>query len=101
MWPPMRRALFAGILAVVSLSTAVRTADPPKLIVLVVADQMRADHLATFKHRWKSGFRVLIEQGAYFPTAEYPYLNTVTCAGHTTIATGAYPHTHGVVLNGW
>ena len=71
------------------------------LLVLVVADQMRADHLATFAHRWKSGFRVLLDQGAYFPRAEFPYLNTVTCAGHTTVGTGAYPRTHGVILNGW
>ncbi len=62
---------------------------------------MRADHIATFQHRWKNGFRVLLEQGAYFPRAEFPYLNTVTCAGHATIGTGAYPRTHGVVLNGW
>jgi hypothetical protein len=68
---------------------------------VVVADQMRADHVATFQHRWKSGFRVLLDEGAYFPRAEFPYLNTVTCAGHTTVGTGAYPRTHGVVLNGW
>src|SRR5687767_1296888 len=97
----MRRGLFAWTVALVGLSTLVKTADPPTLIVVVVADQMRADHLVTFKHRWKSGFRLLLDEGAYFPTAEYPYLNTVTCAGHTTIATGAYPRTHGIVLNGW
>jgi hypothetical protein len=28
-------------------------------------------------------------------------LNTVTCAGHATIATGTFPHTHGMVLNAW
>ena len=76
-------------------------ASKPKLLVIVVADQMRADHLITFQQRWKSGFRVLLEEGAFFPRAEFPYLNTVTCAGHTTIGTGAYPRTHGVVLNGW
>ena len=76
-------------------------ATKPRLVVIVVADQMRADHLVTFKHRWKSGFRVLLDEGAYFAEAEFPYLNTVTCAGHATIGTGAYPRTHGVVLNGW
>jgi predicted AlkP superfamily pyrophosphatase or phosphodiesterase len=74
---------------------------PPRLLVLVVADQMRADHLTRLRHRWTAGFRLLLDEGAYFPRAEYPYLNTVTCAGHTTIATGAYPRTHGIVLNGW
>ncbi len=62
---------------------------------------MRADHLVTFQQRWKKGFRVLLNEGAYFPRAEFPYLNNVTCAGHTTIGTGAYPRSHGIVLNGW
>jgi predicted AlkP superfamily pyrophosphatase or phosphodiesterase len=101
----MRRLLLV-ILAAGAWQPAAGSGQPdattrPKLLVLVVADQMRADHLATFQHRWKRGFRVLLDQGAYFPRAEYPYLNTVTCAGHTTIGTGAYPRTHGVVLNGW
>ncbi|HEY6361367.1 MAG TPA: alkaline phosphatase family protein [Vicinamibacterales bacterium] len=73
----------------------------PRLLVIVVADQMRADHILTFQHRWKRGFRVLLDQGAYFPRAEFPYLNNVTCAGHATIGTGSFPRTHGIVLNGW
>lgn len=101
----MRRLLLVLLAAAAWQPTAAsRQAAPatkPKLVVIVVADQMRADHLATFRHRWKSGFRVLRDEGAYFSRAEFPYLNTVTCAGHTTIGTGAYPRTHGVVLNGW
>jgi predicted AlkP superfamily pyrophosphatase or phosphodiesterase len=73
----------------------------PRLIVLVVVDQLRADYLTTYGHRWRSGFRTLIEEGAYFPRAEYPYLNTVTCPGHATIATGTFPRTHGIILNRW
>jgi hypothetical protein len=44
---------------------------------------------------------MLMDEGACFPRAELPYVNTVTCAGHTTIGTGAYPRTHGIVLNVW
>jgi len=101
----MRRLLLAILVAGCWQPAAGRgqpaATSKPKLIVVVVADQMRADHLVTFQHRWKNGFRVLLDEGAYFPRAEFPYLNTVTCAGHTTIGTGAYPRTHGVVLNGW
>jgi predicted AlkP superfamily pyrophosphatase or phosphodiesterase len=101
----MRRLLLVMLVAGVWQPTAGTRQPPattkPKLLVIVVADQMRADHLVTFQHRWKSGFRVLLDEGAYFSRAEFPYLNTVTCAGHTTIGTGAYPRTHGVVLNGW
>ena len=31
----------------------------------------------------------------------YPYLNTVTCAGHATIGTGSFPSTHGIIMNAW
>ena len=73
----------------------------PRLIVMLVVDQMRADYLDAFGHRWKRGFATLRGQGAVFDRAEYPYMNTVTCAGHATIGTGTFPHVHGMILNGW
>ena len=39
--------------------------------------------------------------GARFRRAAYPYLNTVTCAGHASIGTGTVPAVHGIVLNAW
>jgi predicted AlkP superfamily pyrophosphatase or phosphodiesterase len=68
---------------------------------MLVVDQMRADYLEAPKTAWRAGFRTLTTEGAYFDHAEYPYMNTVTCAGHATIGTGTYPRTHGMVLNGW
>ena len=75
--------------------------ETPRLVVILVVDQLRADYLTTYAHRWRSGFRTLIAEGAYFPRAEYPYLTTLTCAGHATIATGTFPRTHGMILNRW
>ena len=75
--------------------------SPPQLIVMLVVDQMRADYLETFEHRWKKGIATLLREGAVFDRAAYPYMNTVTCAGHATIGTGTFPHTHGMVLNAW
>ena len=79
---------------------AAQTATP-RLLVILVADQLRADYLHTYRHRWRAGFRTLIDEGAWFTRAEYPYLNTATCAGHVTIGTGALPRTHGIILNRW
>jgi predicted AlkP superfamily pyrophosphatase or phosphodiesterase len=81
--------------------TRVRAADSPRLIVTVVVDQMRADYLQQFNRHWKNGFRTLLDQGMVFENARYPYLVTVTCAGHATIGTGALPHRHGLVNNTW
>jgi predicted AlkP superfamily pyrophosphatase or phosphodiesterase len=99
-------ALASAALILISARPPSATQTPassqrPKLLVVLVVDQMRADYLTTFNNRWRWGFRRLLETGAVFDRAEYPYLNTVTCAGHSTIGTGTFPHTHGMVLNAW
>jgi predicted AlkP superfamily pyrophosphatase or phosphodiesterase len=95
----------ASILRPATLASVVNQQDQstaaPRLIVMLVVDQMRADYLETFAHRWKKGIATLRDQGAVFDQAEYPFLNTVTCAGHATIGTGTFPHTHGMILNAW
>lgn len=75
--------------------------DKPKLVVLLAVDQMRADYIEWYGANWKHGLRRLVDQGAHFTNARYPYVGTVTCPGHSTIGTGTYPHTHGMVLNAW
>ena len=50
---------------------------------------------------YQHGLKRLTEKGAWFKNAAYPYLNTVTCAGHSTIGTGTFPYKHGMVLNAW
>jgi predicted AlkP superfamily pyrophosphatase or phosphodiesterase len=73
----------------------------PKLAVILVVDQMRADYVDRFKDDWTGGLKRLLTQGAWFSRAAYPYLTTVTCAGHATISTGGFPHLHGVFQNAW
>lgn len=76
-------------------------AGEPKLLVILVVDQMRADYLTRFDGVWKRGIRRLLSEGAVFEQARFPYLNTVTCVGHATISTGSFPATHGIILNEW
>src|SRR5712692_2051610 len=73
----------------------------PKLVVLLVVDQMRADYVDKFRGQWTSGLKRLVEEGAWFRDAAYPYAETETCAGHATISTGALPATHGMISNEW
>jgi predicted AlkP superfamily pyrophosphatase or phosphodiesterase len=75
--------------------------ERPKLVVVLVVDQMRADYVERFGTTWRGGLRRLIDQGAWFTNAAYPYANTVTCAGHGTVSTGDYPATHGMINNEW
>lgn len=73
----------------------------PKLVVLLVVDQMRGDYVDKFKGQWTGGLKRLIQEGAWFREAAYPYAATETCVGHATISTGALPATHGMVANTW
>jgi predicted AlkP superfamily pyrophosphatase or phosphodiesterase len=73
----------------------------PKLVVLLVVDQFRADYVEKFGRQWTGGLRRLLTEGAGFREAAYPYLSTVTCVGHTTIVTGSLPSTHGIIGNSW
>ncbi len=73
----------------------------PTLVVMLVVDQMRADYVQRYGRQWNAGLRRLIDRGAWFQNAAYPYFYTVTCAGHATISTGAFPRTHGIIGNSW
>ncbi|MFQ5639368.1 MAG: alkaline phosphatase family protein [bacterium] len=73
----------------------------PKLAVVVVVDQMRADHLSRFAGVYKHGFGRILREGAIFTNAHHDHAYTVTGAGHATIATGAYPSHNGIVGNNW
>lgn len=73
----------------------------PSLVVVLVVDQMRTDYLERYAERFNGGLRRLMAEGASFDRAAYPYLNTITCAGHSTIGTGTFPYHHGMVLNEW
>ncbi|HUR33540.1 MAG TPA: alkaline phosphatase family protein [Vicinamibacterales bacterium] len=96
----MRRIL-TGLAAATAATVLLSAQAAPKLVVMVVVDQMRADYIQRFGQNWTSGLRRLVDDGAWFTQAAYPYLTTVTCAGHATISTGAYPHTHGIFANTW
>jgi predicted AlkP superfamily pyrophosphatase or phosphodiesterase len=73
----------------------------PKLVVVIVVDQMRADYVDKFLGQWNGGLKRLVSEGAWFRTAAYPYAATETCVGHSTISTGAFPMHHGMVANSW
>ncbi len=76
-------------------------AAPPRLVVMIVVDQMRADYISLYGHQWTKGLRRLLDAGAVFPFAAYPFAYTVTCPGHATISTGTFPTTHGMIGNEW
>lgn len=77
--------------------------DHPKLIVVLVIDQFRADYLERYRADFKDkgGFDLFLDHGAWFPDCYYDYANTQTAPGHAAIATGAYTDGNGIGGNSW
>jgi predicted AlkP superfamily pyrophosphatase or phosphodiesterase len=94
-------AATAALAVFFTISTATAVTPPPKLAVVIVVDQMRADYVDRFKDQWTGGLKKMVTQGAWFQQVNYPYLTTVTCAGHATVSTGSFPHVHGIFQNAW
>jgi Type I phosphodiesterase / nucleotide pyrophosphatase len=102
----VRRLAAASLLVLVctaALTGHTTAQDPaaPRLLVVLVVDQMRHDYLERMAPHWTGGLKRLLTEGAVLDLNFYPYLQTVTCAGHATIGTGAFPATHGIILNAW
>ncbi len=77
-------------------------AQPPRLVVVIVVDQMRADYLDRFRDDLVyGGFDALLERGAVFANCEYQSSATETAPGHTVLSTGAYARENGIVSNSW
>lgn len=78
------------------------SAQNPKLIVGIVVDQMRFDHLYLYADKYgEDGFKRLIREGFQYKNTHYNYVPTVTAAGHASVYTGTTPATHGIIGNSW
>jgi predicted AlkP superfamily pyrophosphatase or phosphodiesterase len=83
--------------------------ERPKLVVVMVIDQFRADYLSRFQKEFLTpgargevgGFNYLMKNGAYFPLAQYDVLENMTCPGHAMISTGSHPRMNGIIMNEW
>jgi predicted AlkP superfamily pyrophosphatase or phosphodiesterase len=93
--------VIAAAAQTVKSPAAVKSLQRPKLVVLLVVDQMRGDYVDKFRGQWTGGLKRLVDEGAWFREAAYPYAATETCVGHATISTGALPATHGMIANAW
>jgi len=77
-------------------------AHPPRLVLQITVDQLRGDLPERYlKNMGEGGFRYLMNQGVWYANAHYTHANTETIVGHTSLATGADPSTHGMVANVW
>ena len=102
-----RNQLRPFILAFLALSLSVSARASaynakPKLVVIIVVDQLRGDILERFHDQMSpNGFRLLLDRGAWYKNCYYQYATTETAPGHATLGAGAYTLGHGIVANEW
>src|SRR5215471_14582307 len=95
-------ASFAGLILRPVSAFASAYNGHPKLVVIIVIDQLRGDYLERYRDQFgDAGFRLFLDHGAYFPNCNYNYANTRTAPGHATLVTGAYVPGHGIADNEW
>ncbi len=97
--------LFLAIVLTASCVLAVSATagmEPPRLVLQITVDALRADMPRRFAHHYdEGGWRYLLEKGSYYENAHYAHANTETIVGHSSLATGAFPADHGMVANVW
>lgn len=95
-----RRQFGACVLGALA-GTAWAATSRPKLTVLVIAEQLRADSLdACWQLLGTGGFHRLAEKGAWFTGCRH-LSSTFSSCGLANLATGAWPAQHGIVADSW
>jgi predicted AlkP superfamily pyrophosphatase or phosphodiesterase len=86
-----------------SQATATTPQARPRLVLVIVVDQFRADYFERFGDLFAAGggLRRLMRDGAQWTNANYDHMPTYTAPGHATIMTGAWPAETGIVANDW
>lgn len=81
--------------------------ERPRLVVVIVIDQFRADYLDRFYDHFlpdapgkPGGFRYLLD-GAWERQCFYDHFPLETSVGHAAISTGSLPAQHGIISNSW
>jgi predicted AlkP superfamily pyrophosphatase or phosphodiesterase len=74
----------------------IAAAEAPKLVLLVVVDQLRADRIGA---ELPGGLGRLVREGRVFAEASLGHAPTETCPGHATMVSGRHPGAIGVPAN--
>jgi predicted AlkP superfamily pyrophosphatase or phosphodiesterase len=99
---------YSSVLATVALilssalPSSAQDKKKPRLVLQITVDQLRGDLPRRYYSEFgEGGFRYVYEKGVVYEAAFHRHANTETIVGHTTLATGADPGTHGMVGNVW
>jgi predicted AlkP superfamily pyrophosphatase or phosphodiesterase len=98
----LKRLLLLLLGSMSSVAGAQQPVPRPKLVVVIVIDQFRADFLPRFRPYFSpGGFNLFLRRGANFTEAAYQHAVTFTCPGHAVVLTGTHADVNGIISNQW
>ena len=95
------KLILLGLVVLSFLLNSCTSKPKTKLVVVLVADQMRPDHFSRFGELYKGGLKWLSDNGISFENAFHQHGYTATGPGHFTIGSGNYPGKSGVLGNSY
>lgn len=72
---------------------------PPRLVVLIVVDQLRGDMLDRYGADLSHGYARLMKGGAWYTNAFQDHAITETAPGHASTMSGRFPASTGIISN--
>jgi predicted AlkP superfamily pyrophosphatase or phosphodiesterase len=93
-------ALLCSVAAIASPAVA---AGRPKLVVVVSIDQFPFEYLLRMRKGFAEDgfFNAVWQYGAVYSGCHHGQAFTITGPGHSTLLTGAFPNTTGIIDNDW
>jgi arylsulfatase A-like enzyme len=105
-WSASRRWLALGAVAAQFASGAMAAQTSPgdagariRLVVHLSVDQLRPEYLEAFRPQFTAGWARLLTGAAYFPNGFQDHGITETAPGHSTMMSGRFPRSTGIVAN--
>lgn len=102
-----RHRLILSLLTAFTALAAAETASgvpslPPRLVVNILVDQMRADYLEAFSPLYgEGGFKRLLQYGRVYRNASYGMAHIDNASAAANVVTGTVPFNHGIVAARW
>jgi len=81
--------------------TAPLFAQPPRLTIVLVVDQLASHFFMKPSAYFKGAFKQLLQNGIVYEQANFPHGMPSTATGHAALSTGTYAHNHGIIGNYW
>jgi hypothetical protein len=94
--------LLSSLIAVLAATGlhAQQSDEPPKLVLSIVVDQLRADYLHYFSPTFgERGFKRLMNESLVYQNVDFGFPNVSRASSIATIYTGTYPYYHGIVAD--